>query len=98
MAAPRAHRQDVLDTATALRLRAAQRIFRGDLAAGGREVLRLARAHRATPMAARTHAVQALRMRPLGQPAPEVCMCVGALLQQRQAMRARVRDSCRRER
>lgn len=52
--------QHVLDTATALRLREAQRIFRRDPAMVGGEVSRLAQAHRATPMGGRTPAVQAL--------------------------------------
>lgn len=52
--------QDVLDTATVLQLRQAHAIFLRDLRAVGRELARLAREHRDTAMAGRTHAVQAL--------------------------------------
>jgi adenylosuccinate lyase len=52
--------QDVLDTGTVLQLRDAHAIFLRDLVAVGREVMRLADMHKATPMAGRTHAVQAL--------------------------------------
>ena len=52
--------QDVLDTGTVLQLREAHAVFRRDLAAVGREVYRLAQVHRDTPMAGRTHSVQAL--------------------------------------
>jgi adenylosuccinate lyase len=52
--------QDVLDTATVLQLKEAHAIFLRDLKAIGRELYRLAEAHRSTPMAGRTHGVQAL--------------------------------------
>src|SRR6202011_3510532 len=52
--------QDVLDTGMVLQLKEAQAVLLRDLKAVGRELYRLAEAHRATPMAGRTHAVQAL--------------------------------------
>lgn len=52
--------QDVLDTGTVLQLRDAHAIFLRDVKAIGKELYRLAEAHRATPMVGRTHAVQAL--------------------------------------
>ncbi len=52
--------QDVLDTATVLQIKNAHAIFLRDLKAIGRELVRLAETHRATPMAGRTHGVQAL--------------------------------------
>ncbi len=50
----------VLDTGTVLPLSEAHALFRRDLDAVGREVHRLAQAHRDTPMAGPTHAVQTL--------------------------------------
>jgi adenylosuccinate lyase len=52
--------QDVLDTGMMLQVREAHAIFVRDLRAVGRELYRLAETHKATPMAGRTHAVQAL--------------------------------------
>lgn len=52
--------QDIMDTATALQVRAARRLLTDDLAAVLAQLVRLARAHRATPMAGRTHGQQAL--------------------------------------
>ncbi len=52
--------QDVLDTGMVLQLTEAHAILRRDLKAVGRALYRLAQAHRATPMAGRTHGVQAL--------------------------------------
>jgi adenylosuccinate lyase len=52
--------QDVLDTGTMLQLKAAHAVFVRDLQAVGRELYRLAERYKATPMAGRTHAVQAL--------------------------------------
>lgn len=52
--------QDVLDTGTMLQIREAHAIFLRDLRAIGRALARLAEAHRATPMAGRSHGVQAL--------------------------------------
>src|SRR5262252_11003394 len=52
--------QDVLDTGMVLQLKEAHAIILRDLRRVGRELLRLAEAHRATPMAGRTHGVQAL--------------------------------------
>jgi len=52
--------QDVLDTGMMLQVKAAHAVFVRDLQAVGRELYRLAERHRATPMAGRTHAVQAL--------------------------------------
>jgi adenylosuccinate lyase len=52
--------QDVLDTGMVLQIKRAHAIFLRDLAAVGRELYRLAERHKATPMAGRTHAVQAL--------------------------------------
>ena len=52
--------QDVLDTGMVLQLKEAHALILRDLKAVGRELYRLAEAHRATPMAGRTHGVQAL--------------------------------------
>jgi len=52
--------QDVLDTGMMLQLKEAHAIIMRDLGNVGRELYRLAEAHRATPMAGRTHGVQAL--------------------------------------
>lgn len=52
--------QDVVDTGVALQLKQAHAVFLRDLAAVGRELARLALSHRDTPMAGRTHGVQAL--------------------------------------
>lgn len=52
--------QDVLDTGTVLQMKDAHAIYLRDLKAIGKELYRLAEAHRATPMVGRTHGVQAL--------------------------------------
>lgn len=52
--------QDVVDTGLILQLKEADAIFRRDLAIIGRELVRLAEAHRDTVMVGRTHGVQAL--------------------------------------
>lgn len=52
--------QDVLDTGMVLQLKEAHAVLLRDLKRVGRELFRLAEAHRATPMAGRTHGVQAL--------------------------------------
>jgi adenylosuccinate lyase len=52
--------QDVVDTGLILQLKEAHKIFTRDLAAVGRELVRLAREHRDTVMVGRTHGVQAL--------------------------------------
>jgi adenylosuccinate lyase len=52
--------QDVLDTGMVLQVKEAHAIIVRDLKAVGRALYRLADAHRATPMAGRTHGVQAL--------------------------------------
>lgn len=52
--------QDVLDTGMMLQIKAAHALFLRDLKAIGRELYRLAETHKATPMAGRSHAVQAL--------------------------------------
>src|SRR5262245_32537752 len=52
--------QDVLDTGMVLQLKEAHALLLRDLKAVGRELYRLAEAHRETPMAGRTHGVQAL--------------------------------------
>ncbi|HLH87072.1 MAG TPA: adenylosuccinate lyase [Xanthobacteraceae bacterium] len=52
--------QDVLDTGMVLQLKDAHALLARDLKAVGRALARLAEAHRATPMAGRTHGVQAL--------------------------------------
>ena len=52
--------QDVLDSGMMLQVRDAHAIFLRDLRAVGRELYRLAETHKTTPMAGRTHAVQAL--------------------------------------
>ena len=52
--------QDVVDTGVALQLKEFHAVAMRDLRAVGRELARLAVEHRATPMAGRTHGVQAL--------------------------------------
>jgi adenylosuccinate lyase len=52
--------QDVLDTGVMLQIKAAHAVFVRDLQAIGRELYRLAETYKDTPMAGRTHAVQAL--------------------------------------
>ncbi|MBU1361674.1 MAG: adenylosuccinate lyase [Gammaproteobacteria bacterium] len=52
--------QDVVDTGVALQLKEFHAVAMRDLQAVGRELARLAVTHRDTPMAARTHGVQAL--------------------------------------
>ena len=52
--------QDVLDTGTMLQIRDAHAVYLRDMKAIGRELARLAEAHRATPMVGRSHGVQAL--------------------------------------
>jgi len=52
--------QDILDTGMALQLKEAHGIILRDLAAVGRALYGLAEKYRATPMAGRTHGVQAL--------------------------------------
>lgn len=52
--------QDVVDTGVALQLKEAHAVVLRDLKAVGRELARLAQAHRDTPMVGRTHGVQAL--------------------------------------
>jgi len=52
--------QDVLDTGVMLQIKAAHAVFARDLQAIGRELYRLAETYKDTPMAGRTHAVQAL--------------------------------------
>jgi adenylosuccinate lyase len=52
--------QDVLDTGTMLQMRDAHAVYLRDMKAIGRELARLAEVHRATPMAGRSHGVQAL--------------------------------------
>jgi adenylosuccinate lyase len=52
--------QDVLDTGMVLQLKEAHALILRDLKHVGRELYRLAEAHRSTPMAGRTHGVQAL--------------------------------------
>ena len=52
--------QDVLDSGLVLQLKEAHAIILRDLKAVGRELFRLAETHRDTPMAGRTHGVQAL--------------------------------------
>jgi adenylosuccinate lyase len=52
--------QDVLDTGTMLQMREAHEVFVRDLKDIGRELFRLAETYKDTPMAGRTHAVQAL--------------------------------------
>ena len=52
--------QDVLDTGTMLQIRDAHAIYLRDLKAIGKALYRLAETHRATPMAGRSHGVQAL--------------------------------------
>ncbi|MCY1200958.1 Adenylosuccinate lyase [compost metagenome] len=52
--------QDVVDTGVALQLKEVHAVILRDMAAVGRELARLAQAHRDTPMAGRTHGVQAL--------------------------------------
>jgi adenylosuccinate lyase len=52
--------QDVLDTAVVLQMRDAHAIYLRDLKAIGRDLHRISKTHRATPMVGRTHGVQAL--------------------------------------
>jgi adenylosuccinate lyase len=52
--------QDVLDTGVMLQIKQAHAIFKRDLQHIGRELFRLAERHKDTPMAGRTHGVQAL--------------------------------------
>jgi len=52
--------QDVVDTGVSLQLKEAHAVIMRDLRAVGRELARLAREHRDTVMAGRTHGVQAL--------------------------------------
>jgi adenylosuccinate lyase len=52
--------QDVLDTGMMLQVKEAHAVFLRDLRAVGRELYRLAETYKTTPMAGRTHAVQAL--------------------------------------
>ncbi|MCW0207468.1 adenylosuccinate lyase [Achromobacter veterisilvae] len=52
--------QDVVDTGVALQLKEVHAVILRDMAAVGQELARLAQAHRDTPMAGRTHGVQAL--------------------------------------
>lgn len=52
--------QDVLDTGTMLQIRDAHAVYLRDMKEIGRALCRLAEAHRATPMAGRSHGVQAL--------------------------------------
>lgn len=52
--------QDVLDTATVLQMKDAHAIYLRDMKAIGQALSRLAETHRATPMAGRSHGVQAL--------------------------------------
>jgi len=52
--------QDVLDTGVVLQIRDAHAVFLRDMKAIGRSLRRLAATHRATPMAGRSHGVQAL--------------------------------------
>ena len=52
--------QDVLDTGTVLQIKAAHAIYLRDMKAIGKALAKLATDHKATPMAGRTHGVQAL--------------------------------------
>ena len=52
--------QDVLDTATVLQMREAHAVFLRDVKAIGGALAKLAQAHKTTPMAGRSHGVQAL--------------------------------------
>ena len=52
--------QDVVDTGVALQLKEFHAVVMRDMQAVGKELARLARAHRDVPMAGRTHGVQAL--------------------------------------
>ena len=52
--------QDVYDTGMVLQVKQAHAILMRDLRAVGRELYRLAETHKSTPMAGRTHSVQAL--------------------------------------
>jgi adenylosuccinate lyase len=52
--------QDVLDTATVMQMKEAHAIYLRDMKAVGRALCQLAEAHKATPMAGRSHGVQAL--------------------------------------
>ena len=52
--------QDVLDTGTVLQMRDIHAIYLRDLKAIGKDLHRISKTHRATPMVGRTHGVQAL--------------------------------------
>ena len=52
--------QDILDTSTVLQIRDAHAVFLRDMKAIGRGLAKLAEAHKSTPMAGRSHGVQAL--------------------------------------
>ena len=52
--------QDVLDTGVVLQMRAAHAIYLRDIKVIGKDLYRLSKTHRATPMVGRTHGVQAL--------------------------------------
>ena len=52
--------QDVLDTATVLQIREAHAVYLRDMKAIGRALAKLSEAHKNTPMAGRSHGVQAL--------------------------------------
>jgi len=52
--------QDVLDTGTVLQIKDAHAIYLRDMRAIGKALAKLATAHKATPMAGRSHGVQAL--------------------------------------
>ena len=52
--------QDVLDTAVVLQMKEAHAIYLRDMKAIGQALYRLAEAHKSTPMAGRSHGVQAL--------------------------------------
>jgi adenylosuccinate lyase len=52
--------QDVLDTGTVLQMKEAHAIYLRDMKAIGKALAKLAAAHKATPMAGRSHGVQAL--------------------------------------
>ena len=52
--------QDILDTSTVLQIRDAHAVFLRDMKAIGRGLAKLAQAHKSTPMAGRSHGVQAL--------------------------------------
>jgi adenylosuccinate lyase len=52
--------QDILDTSTVLQIRDAHAVFLRDMKAIGQGLAKLAEAHKSTPMAGRSHGVQAL--------------------------------------